>query len=79
MRYASLRAEGLPIGSGGVESTCKQLVALPMKRSGQRWRSEGGQVILSLRSLVLSDRWDAAMGAVFADFRRDVEVGDQAA
>lgn len=72
MRYASIRERGLPIGSGAVESTCKQLVAMRMKRSGQRWKRRGGQAILSLRSLCLSDRWDAAMRLVLKTYQADV-------
>ena len=72
MRYASIRERGLPIGSGAVESTCKQLVAMRMKRSGQRWKRRGGQAILSLRSLCLSDRWDAAMELVLKTYQAAV-------
>lgn len=61
MRYATLRATNLPIGSGHVESTCKQLVALRMKRNGQRWGFQGGQAVMTLRAAGLSDRWDATM------------------
>lgn len=61
MRYASVRAQGLPIGSGSVESTCKQLVAQRFRYSGQRWSREGAQAILNLRVLHLSQRWDGAM------------------
>ena len=34
MRYASLRAQNLPIGSGVVEAACKTLVSQRLKRSG---------------------------------------------
>jgi len=58
MDYAGFRARGLPIGSGPVEATCKNLVAARLKRSGMRWSRSGGQQILNLRSHVLSNRWD---------------------
>ena len=62
MRYKRLRDKGLPIGSGHVEATCKTLVSTRMKRSGARWKTPGGQAVLSLRSLAKSSRWDAAVG-----------------
>ena len=61
MRYKRLRDKGLPIGSGHVEATCKTLVSTRMKRSGARWKTPGGQAVLSLRSLAKSSRWSAAM------------------
>jgi hypothetical protein len=42
MRYAELRAHNLPIGSGVVEAAWKTLVSQRLKRSGMRWRTEGG-------------------------------------
>lgn len=72
MRYKRLRDKGLPIGSGHVEATCKTLVATRMKRCGARWKTPGGQAVLSLRSLAKSSRWDAAMGILLPTWRTPV-------
>ncbi|MBK6515594.1 MAG: hypothetical protein IPG04_16165 [Polyangiaceae bacterium] len=50
MRYAELREQGLPIGTGVTEAACKTLVTQRMKQSGMRWGKEGGQAILNLRA-----------------------------
>ena len=60
MDYASAADAGQPIGSGAVESANKVLVTTRMKRSGQRWSREGGQGVLTFRSLVKSGRFDRA-------------------
>lgn len=57
MRYASLRARGLPVGSGATEGTCKSVVGIRTKRSGQRWREEGLANVLTLRAIHQSDRF----------------------
>lgn len=58
MEYPHYRAQGLPIGSGTIESACKTVVQARMKQAGMRWSRQGAQAMLSLRSLLLSDRWD---------------------
>jgi hypothetical protein len=58
MRYDEYQAAGLPIGSGAVESTCKQMVTARCKQAGMRWSEVGADDILALRSLVLNERLD---------------------
>ncbi len=58
MNYYELRKKKLPIGSGVVEAACKNLIGARMKKSGMRWTIDGGQTVLTLRSLILSNRWD---------------------
>ena len=79
MNYAAGRRLGHPIGSGHVEACCKQLVQNRMKRNGQRWKTKGGQAILTLRSLATDARWDAAMEVMLPTFRQRVEPVSQAA
>jgi hypothetical protein len=50
MRYPAFRAQGLPIGSGAIESTAKHLIQLRMKRPGCRWSIAGGQALAALRA-----------------------------
>ena len=57
MEYKRFRDNGWPIGSGPVEGACKNIVKQRMCRSGMRWSIPGGQAILTLRSIVKSNRW----------------------
>ena len=49
MHYPTYREQGLPIGSGAVESAAKHLVQQRMKRAGMRWSDLGARAILHLR------------------------------
>lgn len=57
MRYPRYRKKGLHIGSGVVESACKQFGAR-LDQAGMRWTEAGAGAIAALRSLKLSGRWD---------------------
>lgn len=74
MRYAEVKAQHLPIGSGVVEAACKTLAAQRLKRSGMRWRHAGGQAVLTLRALAQSDRFDQAWALLSSTYRHDVTV-----
>ena len=58
LAYDRFRAAGYDIGSGRVESACKHVVAVRMKRSGMIWSDDGAQDILSLRAVRLNGEWD---------------------
>ena len=56
MAYPTFRVQGLPIGSGAVESAGRHLVQLRMKRAGARWSDAGGQAVLNVRCRLISHR-----------------------
>jgi hypothetical protein len=76
MRYAEYVRDGLPIASGVIEATCKTLVTQRLKQSGMAWTLTGGQAILTLRSLIQSNRWHPAWELLRADFCKTVTVCD---
>ncbi len=74
MQYAAYLKQGWPIASGVVEAACKTLVTQRLKRSGMAWGQDGGQAILTLRSLIQSNRWEPAWTLLSSDFRQLVNV-----
>lgn len=50
MRNSEFRAQGLPIGSGIVESAHEQVLQVRMKQAGQRWSIERGRRVVLLRA-----------------------------
>ncbi len=56
MDYPTLRTQGLPIGSGAVESSARHVVQCRMKRPGQRWSCRGATAVLALRARIASGR-----------------------
>jgi hypothetical protein len=64
MQYLELREDGFPIGSGMVESGCKQVRAR-FAGAGMRWTRPGAENLLPIRTALLSDRFDEMWNAVY--------------
>ncbi len=57
MEYPTFREQGLPIGSGAIESAASHLVQQRLKRTaGMRWSTAGGAALLALRAYDASGR-----------------------
>jgi hypothetical protein len=63
MLYATYRELGYPIGSGSVESACKQYGEGRLKQAGMRWKKPGIEAIAHLRSAVLNGRINTILEA----------------
>ena len=60
MQYPAYRAQGLPIGSGPVESANKLVVEARLKGAGMHWERAHVDPMLALRNAVCNDRWAEA-------------------
>jgi hypothetical protein len=69
MQYPVYQEQGLPIGSGAVESGNKLVVEARLKGSGMHWARKHVNPMLGLRNAACSDRWDEAWSQI-SDHRR---------
>ena len=56
MQYDVYRGARLPIGSGTIESACKNVIAGRMKQGGMTWSETGADGMLQIRSSIASGR-----------------------
>jgi hypothetical protein len=64
MQYLETREDGFPIGSGMVESACKQFRAR-LAGSGMRWSRAGLERLLPIRAAIMSHRFDELWQKVY--------------
>jgi hypothetical protein len=57
MRYDLFRTQGYLIGSGTIESACKQIVTQRLKRAGAQWIVQGAVLTAKARAAWLSGTW----------------------
>lgn len=64
MQYLALREDGFPIGSGMVESGCKQIRAR-FAGAGMRWSRPGAEHMIPIRTALLSERFEEMWREVY--------------
>ncbi|VAW34678.1 hypothetical protein MNBD_CHLOROFLEXI01-685, partial [hydrothermal vent metagenome] len=57
--YVYFREQGYMIGSGTIESGCKQIGTMRLKRSGAHWTETGAILVGKARAAWLSGQWDS--------------------
>lgn len=57
MKYVGGQRRGEPLGSGAIESTCRQMQCR-MKRCGQFWSTQGDEALLCLEIFWRNERWN---------------------
>jgi hypothetical protein len=62
-RYRKFKEQGLFVGSGVIESACKNVVGKRLKQPGMRWSGGGADEMIALRCNILSQACYSAMSA----------------
>jgi len=70
MKYAQWQSQGLPVGSGAMESAVKQVCVTRLRRSGMMWTKQGADNMLRVRSAMLSGMIPQLFGRKHAEHRR---------
>ena len=75
-QYRMFRENGLPTGSGTVESAIRRIINLRVKGAGMFWKRENAEKMIFLRSIVLTGKLktacNKALGVVKEMFANDV-------
>jgi hypothetical protein len=67
MRYVTLEARKLSIGSGQVESAVRRVINLRFKAPGSFWRETTVSGLMHLRAAFKAGRWDEIISGVITD------------
>jgi hypothetical protein len=78
MAYPVYRARGFPVGSGTMESGCKQVVSGRLKGAGMRWGAMGAREVVKVRAWLKGERWADAMELRAVPQRRRRSAGPRA-
>ena len=78
MLYPTFQAQGLPIGSGSVESAHKVVVEPRLKGAGMHWAPDHVNPMVALRTLLCNDRWADDWPKIVAHLRRQVSARKRA-
>ncbi len=72
MQYEGFHRQGLPCGSGSVESAIRRVINLRLKAPGTFWTPAMAECFLFLRSQLLSGRWAIMLANITTDTAKQV-------
>lgn len=61
MDYQAYRNQGLQVGSGTIESTCKHVIQARITQAGMRWCVHNARTMGKLRTRLKSNRWEETL------------------
>ena len=64
MKYKTYTEQGLMIGSGPIEAAHKTGIQERLKKSGQRWKIEGANAVIQLRTANKSEKWNLVVDTI---------------
>jgi len=75
LAYGAFRRQGLPLGSGAVESAIRRVINLRLKGPGLMWLAGNAEGALVLRAAAVTGRWEETLAWARAEMGRDRQLG----
>jgi hypothetical protein len=75
LAYGEFRRQGVPLGSGAVESAIRRVINLRLKGPGLIWLAENAEGALVLRAAAVTGRWEETMSGVREEMGKDRQLG----
>lgn len=72
MQYEGFERQGLPCGSGSVESAIRRVINLRLKAPGTFWTAAMAECFLFLRAQLVSGRWEVMLANLTAETAKQV-------
>ena len=74
MQYPSFQGEGLPIGSGVVESGVRRIINLRLKGTSMFWQPDRAEQILCLRCQIKGGQWEDFVKTTLWEWASNMDV-----
>jgi hypothetical protein len=75
LAYGQFRQQGLPLGSGAVESAIRRVINLRLKGPGLTWLAANAEGALVLRAAAVTDRWEETLARTWEEMGKDRQLG----
>jgi hypothetical protein len=75
LAYGQFRRQGLPLGSGAIESAIRRVINLRLKGPGLMWLKENAEGALVLRAAAVTERWEETLAWARAEMSKDRQLG----